>query len=385
MGKRISLSPLTTCLYLLAIFCGFINNEAAAHPVAQGHGIISCNSSGGVTLDLSVSEEQVSVWDTFRADALANQSVLEAHRGYLQQHLSAVTPTKHVTPISVSYTGDQPSPAFHKYRIEFGPEAKLATDTCRIELFQNFLREFEFAPGNPWEAIFSLQIEREHGQTDTILLGSNSPITLDLNASQTSHSSTFWSFFVHGMHHILTGYDHLLFVTALVLGVTTLYKVFLVVSVFTLAHTITLVLSVFDIVRLSPAIVEPIITGSIIFVAASNVWSSFRPERKRIVHGLIPAFFFGLFHGLGFAGGLLENLTQGDTLTIGTALTGFAAGVEVGHQIVIIPLVGILCFCSFMEKRMGVYSLDRYARRYISLVVVGLGVFYFGYSLGLLS
>src|SRR5205085_2683763 len=105
----------------------------------------------------------------------------------------------------------------------------------------------------------------------------------------------------HGLLHILTGYDHLLFVTALVLAVRSLWDLVKVITAFTAAHSITLTLSAFDLVRLPSRVVEPIIAASIVFVALQNV---FWPEQTRGWTRLTVAFFFGLFHGLGFAGGL---------------------------------------------------------------------------------
>lgn len=115
------------------------------------------------------------------------------------------------------------------------------------------------------------------------------------------------AFVRHGILHILTGYDHLLFVAALLLAVTTFWDLVKVISAFTLAHTLTLALAALDIFRLPGRIVEPMIAASIIFVALQNV---FWPERSRGWSRLVVAFVFGLFHGLGFAGGLLDAMSQ---------------------------------------------------------------------------
>ncbi|MCI0425221.1 MAG: HupE/UreJ family protein, partial [Actinobacteria bacterium] len=67
------------------------------------------------------------------------------------------------------------------------------------------------------------------------------------------------AFMRHGITHILGGYDHLLFVGALVLAVVSLWDLIKVISAFTLAHTLTLALAAFDLIRLPAAIVEPMI------------------------------------------------------------------------------------------------------------------------------
>jgi len=139
----------------------------------------------------------------------------------------------------------------------------------------------------------------------------------------------------HGIGHILSGYDHLLFVCALVLGAVTFWDLIKVVTAFTLAHTLTLTLSVLNLVRLPSHVVEPMIAGSIVFVAATNLlW----PKRSRGWVRLATAFFFGLFHGLGFAGGLLGAMEGMNGLAVGVAIAAFSLGVELGHQMVVLPL-----------------------------------------------
>ena len=74
--------------------------------------------------------------------------------------------------------------------------------------------------------------------------------------------SLFEAFFYQGVHHILTGYDHLLFISALVLAATTFWDLIKVVTAFTIAHTITLSLAAFNLVSLPQRVVEPLIFAS---------------------------------------------------------------------------------------------------------------------------
>jgi len=156
---------------------------------------------------------------------------------------------------------------------------------------------------------------------------------------RTGGQSLFKAFFYAGVHHILTGYDHLLFVSALVLAATTLWELVKVVSAFTVAHTITLTLAALNLVHLPGRVVEPFIAASIVFIAMQNV---FWPRRARGWSRLGAAFFFGLFHGLGFAGGLLEAMQQMQSGTMLLAILAFSIGVEVGHQMVVLPLFAML-------------------------------------------
>ena len=103
-----------------------------------------------------------------------------------------------------------------------------------------------------------------------------------------------------GIAHILEGWDHLLFIAALVLACTSFWDFVKVVTAFTVAHTLTLAISAFGYLRLPSSVVEPMIALSIVVVAMQNV---FFPKSARGRTRLVIAFIFGPFHGLGFAGG----------------------------------------------------------------------------------
>ncbi len=139
----------------------------------------------------------------------------------------------------------------------------------------------------------------------------------------------------HGLQHILGGYDHLLFLGALVLAAATFWDLVKIVTAFTVAHSLTLTLAALNLVHLPGRIVEPLIAASIVFVALQNVfWPQQAHGRSRVA----VAFFFGLFHGLGFAGGLLELMHQMPASVVLLAVLGFSIGVEVGNQLVMVPL-----------------------------------------------
>ena len=133
-----------------------------------------------------------------------------------------------------------------------------------------------------------------------------------------------------GFEHILPGgLDHILFVLALFLASTRLKPLLIQVSVFTLAHTITLGLAATGWITAPAAVVEPLIAASIAFVAFENlVAKDMTPWRPLLVFG------FGLFHGLGFASALLDLGMPDDQFL--TALVGFNIGVELGQLTVIL-------------------------------------------------
>jgi len=143
-----------------------------------------------------------------------------------------------------------------------------------------------------------------------------------------------------GFTHIVPyGLDHMLFVLGIFLLSRRLKQVLAQVSAFTIAHSITLALSIYGIVSVSPRVVEPLIAVSIAYVAIENIFiSELKPWRVGLV------FAFGLLHGMGFAGALKElGLPRSEFVT---ALVTFNVGVESGQLAVIgaaFLLVGWYC------------------------------------------
>ncbi len=139
-----------------------------------------------------------------------------------------------------------------------------------------------------------------------------------------------------GYTHILPkGIDHILFVLGVFLLSTRVKPVLLQVTAFTAAHTITLALTIYGVVSLPAAVVEPLIAASIVYVAVENV---LRPELSPWRVALV--FGFGLLHGMGFAGVLSQlGLPRSEFLP---ALLSFNAGVELGQLSVILAAFVLL-------------------------------------------
>lgn len=148
------------------------------------------------------------------------------------------------------------------------------------------------------------------------------------------------SYFVLGVIHILEGYDHLLFVIALVLLIRQPMMVVKAATAFTLAHSITLVGSTLGLVGLAQAPVEALIALSIVFLAVEIVKRD--PDHPNLAERApwIVAFLFGLIHGFGFAGALREiGLPESD---VPTALLTFNLGVEAGQLVIIAAVLAAL-------------------------------------------
>ncbi|MFL6623530.1 MAG: HupE/UreJ family protein [Sulfurifustis sp.] len=183
---------------------------------------------------------------------------------------------------------------------------------------------------------FGASVLRVKRAEDTQLTGSwlkpgqaSDAIPLHGPIAQKSRLEIAWQYLTLGYTHILPkGLDHILFVLGLFL-LSTRWKPLLVqVTSFTVAHSITLGLSMYGIFSLSPSIVEPLIAASIVYVAVENVFTSdLHAWRPFVVFG------FGLLHGMGFAGVLKEvGLPRSEFLT---GLITFNVGVELGQLSVI--------------------------------------------------
>ncbi len=144
------------------------------------------------------------------------------------------------------------------------------------------------------------------------------------------------TYFGLGVDHILSGFDHLLFVLALMLLIRDVWMLVKTVTAFTVAHSITLAGATLGYFSLSPAPVEATIALSIVFVASELAKS--KPGERRLSESYpwVIAFAFGLLHGFGFAGALQEiGLPQND---VPLALLMFNVGVEAG-QLMFIAVV----------------------------------------------
>ncbi len=134
-----------------------------------------------------------------------------------------------------------------------------------------------------------------------------------------------------GIHHILIGPDHLLFLTGLLLLGGSIRRLVVVVSAFTLAHTVTLSLAALNVFTPPARMVEPLIALSIVYVGADNLLVRGGRDARAWI-----AFGFGLVHGFGFASVLREMDLPARAL--GWSLLFFNAGVEIG-QLVVVSLV----------------------------------------------
>ena len=176
---------------------------------------------------------------------------------------------------------------------------------------------------------------------------SSREIDVSLSLTETSLWSSFKAFFVDGVWHIWIGFDHILFLFMLLLPSVYTYKhlprekftevlieILKISTSFTLAHSITLALSVTKVIILNSTFVEVSIALSVLFTALNNIFF-FTKAKVWVI-----AFFFGLIHGFGFANVLHELLEkQSDFLAM---LIGFNLGVELGQLAIVLTILPLL-------------------------------------------
>ena len=362
--------PLPKLAAALAAFWFATLVSTCAHPVAQGALNVQIFPDT-VRVQARVTSEEIFVANAFAPSAAPKASTLDQvwqrHGQYLLLHLKIFADERALTGRIVGVNPARND--FVAYDLEFAGAASPA----RLRIEEDVLNEIEYAPGNPWEAAYIVRLQQQDRLAqEGLLLSRKQPLVAECDwnnpapvaaAAGLNKTRMAQQFIRHGIGHILTGYDHLLFVTALILTAVTFWDLVKVITAFTLAHTITLTLSALNIVRLPSHVVEPMIAGSIVFVALTNLFWA-RRSRGRV--RLAAAFFFGLFHGLGFAGGLLSAMEGMNGVAIGLAIAAFSLGVELGHQMVVLPL-----FCGLKLARNS--RADDAGRERLSLALVRAG------------
>ena len=155
----------------------------------------------------------------------------------------------------------------------------------------------------------------------------------------------FAPFMYLGAKHMVTGYDHLLFLVGVIFFIYRLNEIAIYVSLFAVGHSSTLLLGVFTGIHINAHIIDAIIGFSVVYKALDNLgyfkkWFGFQPNTK------ISTFIFGLFHGFGLAAKIIEFDLDSEGLF--TNLISFNIGVEIGQ---LLALSTILILISYWRKR----------------------------------
>lgn len=370
---------------------------AHAHPNLQNSLAVDFTPSR-VRLGVNVSVKELSVAHGVqglpvngvgRLDTAAIKHAADDHRDYVLKHLKLTAGT---TILEGKITGmtsppffADPTQTFYQYQIEYPLSGQ---QPLAIGLYHDMLKEWPYSAGTSWDVSYVVRIQQTENPQDTSwLLRYQQAITIPtglkiavaipaITATDPALVTTaaagwrsFREYLWHGILHILTGYDHLLFIAALVIATLNFWEMVKVIAAFTIAHSLTLALCVFGFVRLPASIVEPVIALSIVFVALENV---LRPQHAHSKLRLAVAFGFGLIHGLGFAGGLLDAMAGLPAIGIWIALLAFSLGVEIGHQLVVLPLFGLLK----VSRCYGLPRKQTQILRYGSAIIGCGGIYY---------
>ena len=229
-------------------------------------------------------------------------------------------------PLTAELRGIVPAPGKRDLQLEFhyGWTAAPAKVQVKCQLF----------PYDPRHQTFLNIYEGGHLQRQEIFQGDALPIEFRAG-SQQSIASVVGQFVRSGVHHIFIGPDHILFVVGLLLLGGSVGQLLKIVTAFTVAHSVTLGLATFGLVRPPASIIEPAIALSIVFVGLH----AFLGKKKHDPR-LLFAFCFGLIHGFGFANVLQEMVLPRHAL--GWSLAAFNGGVEIGQACIVLTVVPLL-------------------------------------------
>ena len=184
------------------------------------------------------------------------------------------------------------------------------------------------------------------GNFENFVIQPTDPV-IDLGSTDTDSAG----YLVIGIEHLIGGIDHVLFVVGLVLFIHSPWMLLKTITAFTVAHSITLALSILGIVSLAQGPVEAVIALSIVFLARELAL----PEEQRSAltrsNPWIMAFAFGLLHGLGFAGVLREIGLPEDAL-FGSLLL-FNIGIEIGQILVVGALILALLLWRYLSRSLN--------------------------------
>jgi hydrogenase/urease accessory protein HupE len=189
-----------------------------------------------------------------------------------------------------------------------------------------------------------------HRQFLTVQIGESKPLaermlSADANSATVPidhcliapNRTSFKAFVILGIGHILSGYDHLLFLFGLLLVTDRLLPALKIVTSFTLAHSISLALATMDLLPLPGRLVEPLIAASIVYIGVENLVRGDQLKGRWML-----AFAFGLVHGCGFATALHDLGVGMDGRSIIMPLLSFNVGVEIGQMTIaslVLPLL----------------------------------------------
>jgi hypothetical protein len=297
-------------------------------------------------LEISIRDAELAVGIDENADSKITWRELRdaepAIASYVAQHLTLTTAGR-ICPLSVDDLQVN-------HRVD-GNYAWLAIHWVCPQSIRSIGLRYELLQGIDPSHRGLLTLQNEGLTQTAVLRATAEPILLDVQSS--SSAMVFREYLQAGVEHILSGIDHLLFLISLLLPAALLRQdrqwqpvtgvgpalknIVAVVTAFTLAHSITLSLAAFNVIRLPSRLTESVIAASIAIAALNNIFPLVTESRARI------AFAFGLLHGFGFASVLSEmGLPSGARVL---SLFAFNLGIEVGQLAVVAMVMPLIYAC----------------------------------------
>jgi hydrogenase/urease accessory protein HupE len=334
-----SIAPLAEIMFRFCA-CSFVLISLTFQAAAHDPGLSSANVTvGNKQIDVLLGFAQKDVESMLAPGT--NQANTETSTGFAAIQSELETVAKNGFNV---YSGEQRmSPELTTARLKDARNIEISLrfqrpNADQVRLVSTFMERLPLGH----REFLSVQSAAGANLGEAMLSAGDNALQIDLptvmaSTANANRSHSFFEFLKLGIEHILTGYDHLLFLFALMVVCRDLRSIFTVITCFTIAHSITLALATLDIVRLPGRVVEPMIAASIAYVGIENLVRGDAPKWR----GLI-TFSFGLVHGLGFADALREFGIGSGNFGIVLPLIGFNLGVEVGQLSVAALVLPIL-------------------------------------------
>jgi hypothetical protein len=307
---------------------------AGAHQQGVSYSDVSV-ADGRVRYDLTVSSHDLQAIDVDRDGAVTDQEVIAAYPVLRRQfeHALVVQAGDAPCPLTLQdFVLDQTGAVTFRLR---GPCEDRAPLRVACDLFATGV----------YQGYNLAKIRFRDTLTEHVFTRENSTVTVTAGEGLLG---TVRRFFSLGVEHIATGYDHILFLLALLLIGGGLRALVGVVTAFTLAHSITLALATLDLVALPSRLVESAIALSIAWVALENVVFDRAHGRWRIT------FLFGLIHGFGFASILRAMHLPRESLA--ASLVAFNVGVEAGQIVVVLLAYPVIVAIQRAPRRRAIVA-----------------------------
>ncbi|UUZ90399.1 HupE/UreJ family protein [Paenibacillus sp. P25] len=282
----------------------------------------------GVLYELFIPEVSLLRFDT-DGDKKISEPELEKQRGAISQYLES----------HLHLTQDMQPMAFELKEMsltekETIPGVSFTMHFTAVHPVDSFTLEYNllFDDTDPLHVNFVLFLEGEDVDQTVMDTAHRSYHYVSLHPA--TLASTLWTYFKLGVEHILTGYDHLLFLFSPLLVAARVRDILKIVTAFTVAHSITLLLAATGYIHLPSVWIETGIAVTICYVAIENMFARKNELRWSLT------FVFGLIHGMGFAGAL-EEIGLPQSYFVSSPLT-FNLGVEAGQLLVVGAVMPIL-------------------------------------------